>query len=119
MSEKPLIGACGIVCSDCGAYLATKHNDEAMSKKTAEEWSKMHDADIRPESVHCVGCITPEGRHFHHCSVCEIRSCGQKKKVKNCGRCPDYPCARINSFFKMVPAAKPMLDSERETNIED
>jgi hypothetical protein len=115
MSETTLIGVCGIVCSECGAYLATKNNDEAMRKKTADEWSKMYGVDIKPEAIDCVGCTTPTGNHFHHCSECEIRACGQKKRVKNCGRCPNYACEMINGFFKMVPTAKTVLDSEHKT----
>lgn len=115
MSEKQLIGVCGIVCSECGAYLATKNNDEALRKKTAEEWSKMFGVDIKPESIDCVGCTTPKGIHFSHCSECEIRACGQKKKVANCGHCPDYPCEKISGFFKMIPAAKAVLDAEHKT----
>ena len=115
MSEKRLIGVCGIVCSECGAYLATMNNDESLRKKTAEEWSKMFGADIKPESIYCVGCITPKGKHFSHCSECEIRACGLKKKATNCGHCPDYPCETISGFFKMVPAAKAVLDAEHKT----
>jgi hypothetical protein len=115
MSENKLIGVCGIVCSECGAYLATKNNDEALRRKTAEEWSKTYKVDIKPESVYCVGCTTPEGRHFHHWSECEIRACGQKKGAKNCGHCPEYACEMINGLFKMVPAAKAVLDAEHRT----
>jgi hypothetical protein len=114
MSERKLIGVCGIVCSECGAYLATKNGDEALRKKTAEEWSKAYGVEIKPESVYCVGCTVPEGPHFHHCSECEIRACGLKKIVANCGRCPDYRCAAITGFFNMVPAAKAVLDAEHE-----
>lgn len=115
MSEKKLIGVCGIVCSECGAYVATNNDDEALRRKTAAEWSRIYGVDIKPESVHCVGCTTPKGGHFHHCSECEIRACGLKKKVENCGHCLDYACEKISGFFKMVPAAKAILESERQT----
>ncbi len=111
MAEK-LIGVCGIVCSECGAYLATKNSDEALRQKTAEEWSKAFGVPIKAESVSCVGCITPEGRHFQHCSECHIRACGEKKQVKNCGRCPEYACEKIRAFFDLVPAARAVLDGE-------
>jgi hypothetical protein len=113
MSDKKLTGACGIVCSECGAFLATKNNDPALRKKTAEEWSKMFNVDIKPESIDCVGCTTPAGPHFHHCSVCAIRACSRRKNIENCGRCPDYPCNTLDGVFKMVPEAKTTLDIER------
>jgi len=114
MGEKRLIGVCGIICSECGAYLATKNNDEAIRQKTAAEWSKMFGAEIPPESIACVGCITPQGTHFQHCAECDLRACAQKKGAANCGRCPDYPCQKITRFFKMLPAAKAVLDAEHE-----
>jgi len=114
MSEKKLIGVCGIVCSECGAYLATKNNDETLRKKTAEEWSKMYGIKLKPEDIICVGCVVQKGKHIGHWSECEIHACGAKKKVKNCGRCPDYACERISGFFKMVPSARDVLDAERK-----
>lgn len=114
MSGKTLIGVCGIACAECGAHLATKNNDEALRRKTAEEWSKIYGVDIKPEAIDCVGCTTTTGKHFHHFTVCEIRACGQAKKVTNCGRCPDYACETINGFFKMAPAAKAVLDAEHK-----
>ena len=113
MSEPRLIGVCGIVCSECGAYLATKNGDEALRKKTAEEWSSKYGVELKPEQVYCVGCTTREGPHIGHCAECDIRACGFRKKVTNCGRCPDYPCATIAGFVEMVPAAKAVLDAER------
>jgi hypothetical protein len=116
MSDERLIGTCGIVCSECGAYLATKNHDEPLRKKTAEEWSRTYSVEIRPESVHCVGCVAQEGRHFSHCAECNIRACGRKKGVANCGCCADYPCSAITAFFTMVPPAKAVLDAERVGN---
>jgi hypothetical protein len=114
MPEKRLIGVCGIVCSECGAYLATKNNDEALRKKTAKEWSKMFGAEIKPSDIVCVGCVAPKGRHIHHCAECEMRACAQKKKLKNCGYCNLYACAKLEGFFKMAPGAKATLDGERK-----
>ncbi len=104
------------MCSECGAYLATKHRDEALRKKTAAEWSKIYGVDVEPESVCCVGCIVSDGPHFQHCSECEIRACGQQKNVANCGRCPEYACERINGFFNLVPAARSVLDGEHNAS---
>jgi hypothetical protein len=115
MPVQTLIGTCGIVCSDCGAYLATKHNDDALRKKTAEAWSKTYSVEIRPEDIECAGCVVATGKHFRHCGECGIRACGQAKGVGNCGHCPDYPCEQINSFFHLVPTAKAVLDGARRT----
>ena len=106
-----IIGYCGIVCTECPAYLATTNNDEELRKATAEKWSEMYKSDIKPENIKCNGCTT-SGHKFHHCTECEMRLCGISKKVKNCGRCGDYPCDKITAFLKWVPDAKKVLDAE-------
>lgn len=102
------------MCSECGAYLATRNSDAALRKKTAEEWSKKYGVQISADDVFCVGCTSPGGPHFRHCSECEIRACGKSKNVANCGRCPDYACGTITGFFGVVPAARTVLDAERK-----
>ncbi|MBA3045491.1 MAG: DUF3795 domain-containing protein [Candidatus Thermoplasmatota archaeon] len=106
-----IIGFCGLVCTECPTYLATVNDDEALRKATAAKWSEMYKSDIKPENIKCNGCTTP-GIKFHHCTECEMRICGIAKGVKNCGRCGDYPCAKIEAFLKYVPDAKAVLDEE-------
>ena len=108
-----IIGICGITCTECPAYLATQSDDDAARAKTAEEWSKMYGADIKPEHINCDGCNV-EGKKIHHCSECEIRACGMEKGLMNCSQCAEYACDKLEGFFKMVPAAKETLDNERE-----
>lgn len=110
-----IIGFCGLVCTECPAYLATKNNDDKLKKETAEKWSEMYKSDIKPENIRCNGCTTP-GHKFHHCTECEMRLCGISKKVKNCGRCGDYPCDKIKEFQKWVPDAKKVLDAEKKAS---
>lgn len=112
---EELISICGIMCSECPAYIATRDDDNDLRKKTAADWSKQFKADIKPEDIHCVGCITKDGVHFSHCSECEIRACGMKQEVVNCAHCSDYPCEILEGFFKMVPDAKVTLDGVRAT----
>ena len=108
-----IIGYCGLTCSECPAYKATIDDDDALRTKTAEEWSKMYNADIKPESINCTGCNT-EGVKFHHCNECKIRSCGESRAVENCADCSEYACEKLEEFFKMVPEAKETLDGLRE-----
>ena len=108
-----VIAYCGLVCSDCGAYLATKNNDDAQRIKTAEEWSKQFGSQIKPEDINCHGCTTKGKRSFNYCTVCEIRQCGREKKVKNCAYCPDYACEKLDKFFATAPMAKASLEEIR------
>ncbi len=110
-----IIAACGLLCSDCPAYIATFHDDPEMRKKTAEEWSKAYGTKISPDDIYCVGCIEEEGRHIGHCYECEIRKCTRDKGIFNCAFCDEYGCEKIAGLFKMAPEAKKTLDEIRAT----
>lgn len=110
-----IIGYCGLICTECPAYLATLKNDDALRKETAAKWSEMFKSDIKPESINCDGCTTP-GTKFAHCAECPIRQCALAKNLKNCGWCGDYPCKHVKQFLKWVPDAKKVLDTERKAS---
>ena len=109
-----LIAICGLICSDCPAYLATQAGDQAAIEKVAAQWRQEYNApNITAASVYCDGCVT-EGRKCGHCAECQIRACGLAHGVANCALCADYAsCAKIAGFFQMVPAARATLDSVR------
>ena len=108
-----MIGCCGIDCSACGALLATVNDDDAKRAEVASEWSKMFDADIKPEQIVCHGC-TSEGPWFHYCeNLCEIRKCARGKGCATCADCDDYACERLEGFFGQVPDARKNLDALR------
>ena len=109
-----MIGTCGITCSDCGAYKATKANDEVMRRQVAEEWSKMYNAEIKSESIVCNGCNS-DGPWFHHCEFdCKIRQCAKEKSHQTCAECEEYPCDILAEFHAMVPDAQKTLNSLRK-----
>jgi hypothetical protein len=108
-----MISMCGLVCTTCPAFEATRDNDDAKRKATAAEWSKAFGKTIKPEDVNCVGCLAT-GVHISYCEVCEIRKCGNGKGVKNCGYCADYACEKLTKFFEMAPQAKENLEEVRK-----
>jgi hypothetical protein len=107
-----MIAYCGLVCSKCPGYLATKDDDDEARRKIAAEWSKQFNSDIKPEHINCDGCAA-EGRHIPYCDVCEIRRCGVERHVENCAHCADYPCDNLEGFLARVPAARAKLDGIR------
>ena len=111
---EKMIAFCGIICTECPAFLATQKDDNER-KKVAEMWSKQFKSEIKPEDINCDGCLTEDGRLFGFCRVCKIRECGMKKGVKNCAYCSDYPCEELNKFFNMSPDAKATLEKIRAT----
>lgn len=112
--EKRIVGACGITCSACPAYIATRTNDDALRAQTAKEWSVMFHADIQAVDINCDGCPSDGPRLFHHCFECEIRKCAREKKAATCASCPEYSCKKLDEFLVMVPEARVTLEKLRK-----
>jgi hypothetical protein len=111
---EKMIAMCGIICTECPAFLATRENDDRKRKEVAEQWSKEYQAEFKAEDINCDGCHSLTGRLFSHCKVCEIRKCGQEKDLKNCATCNEYPCPKLSQFFLMVLQGKAVLDEIRK-----
>jgi len=110
-----IIGSCGLVCSQCPAYIAYQTDDDALRKKTAAEWSKMYGADILAEAINCTGC-REEGIKVSHCAECPVRLCAIAKNAANCAVCAEYSCATLDKFVEHIPQAREKLeDVRRET----
>ena len=111
MDMEKMIACCGLICTDCSAYLATQADDDGQRKKVAREWSIQYKAEIKPEDINCDGCMSGGDRIFGHCEVCEIRKCVQEKGFANCAHCSDYACEKLDFIFNAVPATKSTLDN--------
>ena len=107
-----IVAFCGLVCSECGAYLATQANDPAAIEAVAAEWRVQHSPHITAADVPCDGCGT-EGKKCAHCAECDIRACGLAQAVATCADCTEYPCAKLERFFGSVPQARATLDTLR------
>ena len=110
---EEMISVCGLLCSECGALIATKSDDDEKRAEVAETWSKQYNVDIKPEDINCDGCLSDSERLFSHCKVCEIRKCGKERSIANCAYCDEYACEKLEKFFQMVPDAKKRLDEIR------
>jgi hypothetical protein len=111
---EKMIAYCGLVCTDCPAYIATQENDQEALQKVAEQWSKEFNATLTAEDVLCDGCLTAEGQHIGHWSECKVRACAAEKKVRNCAHCSDYVCEELENFFSFAPEAKSILEGIRK-----
>ncbi|MEA4863506.1 MAG: DUF3795 domain-containing protein [Victivallaceae bacterium] len=116
------IAPCGLVCSRCDAYRATKLNDPEKLELVAADWRKRYKCeDIKAERLPCDGCMTEGGRKSFYCgSICGIRQCALGKGVGVCSECRDYQsCDEIAGFLEnnkseQCKAMKKMLDSIAE-----
>jgi len=110
-----IVAYCGLVCTDCPAYVATQADDRAALERVAAQWREEYDApDITAASVLCDGCLDG-GRKCSHCAECEIRACGVERGVVNCAHCADYACEKLEGFFGFVPDARAVLDEIQQS----
>ena len=109
-----MIAYCGLVCSDCPAYVATQANDRDALERVAAQWREEFNApNITPESVICDGCLGTQGHKFTHCFECDIRACAMDRNLANCAHCADFACDKLESFFGFVPEARTRLEGIR------
>jgi hypothetical protein len=106
-----MIGCCGLDCEQCGAFIATQTNDDALRVKVAEEWARLYNAPIKPEHINCTGCQSGGVKTYYCDQMCEIRKCATKKSVSTCADCSDYPCSVLDEILRMAPQAKTTLDA--------
>lgn len=111
--EKKL-SCCGILCSECPAYIATMEDDDEKREETANIWSQQYNSEIKPQDINCLGCLQKEGAVFSYCHICGIRSCCFENEIDNCAHCFNYPCEKIEEFFVAAPFAKEKLDEENK-----
>jgi len=110
---RKMIAFCGILCSDCPTFIATKKDDDEERRRVAELWTKQYGEEYKLGDINCDGCLTKGPRVFRYCNTCEIRRCGQEKKVKNCGYCEEYACEKLAKLFSEYSKAKEVLDEIR------
>jgi len=113
---EPIVAYCGLVCSDCDAYVATPTNDlEALQRLAQRAPEAFSVADATPETSMCDGCLTDAGRQIGYCAACEIRSCATAGGLGgppplNGAYCADYACDKLETIFSHSAQAPPLLD---------
>lgn len=98
---KKMRAYCGLLCTECPAYVALRTNDDDLRTRTARRWSGPN-YPVTPEEVDCDGCKSEGGKLFKNCTVCTVRQCSSKKGLETCANCDKYPCADLQQVFKMV-----------------
>lgn len=82
-SMNEMIACCGLICTKCEAFLATKNNDDSKKRKIAASWSRYFGMKFEPEDIDCDGCLPENGRRSGYCrKVCEVRPCAHAKTSK-------------------------------------
>jgi len=109
-----MIAFCGLVCTDCPAYVATQANDwEALEGLAAHAREAYNQPDATAASSMCDGCLADSTRLCGYCAVCAVRACAQALNLANCAHCADYACHKLETFWGMAPDARASLDAIR------
>ena len=102
---------CGLVCTNCPTYLATRANDDDARKKTVDLYEKKFGFKLKIEDINCDGCLSVGGKLIGYCRTCEIRKCGMEKKLDACAVCDEQPCGKLKRFHEFSADAKAGFDA--------
>ena len=109
-----MIAYCGLICTDCEAYLATQANDlDALEQLAARAREEFNMPDATAASAMCDGCLSDSDRLCGYCYECEVRACAMARGAINCAHCADYGCETLVAFWEMAPEARTTLDGIR------
>ena len=99
MDEK-LIACCGLDCSACPAYIATKNDNDDLRKKTASGWGS-DEFPVSAEDINCAGC-RDEALRWKFCQACGVRTCATGQGFATCAECADFACEKLEGILQMV-----------------
>ena len=103
--EQRIIAACGNDCSACPRYVTHPYEKtEEELRHTAELWMKIgyRDHIVSNEEIACTGCKPENWCRYH------VVKCCDKKGIKTCAECDEYPCANMQECFLVTKSFKPM-----------
>ncbi len=86
--------ACGVLCSQCPAYLATARGPE-YQQQTAAAWERIYRLSVTAEQLACGGCLAPDEEVFHTSRGCEARLCCRERGLGSCAECDEDDCAKL------------------------
>lgn len=105
---------CGLMCSECPTYLATRDDDDSARARTAALYAEKFGFDLTPDQINCDGCISEGGRLMAYCRECAIRACCRARGLENCAVCSDQPCDNLAAFHAFSPDAKACFEALKE-----
>jgi hypothetical protein len=101
-----MIACCGLVCSECPIFKATRDDDGAARAAISAFYAEKHGMAIPPGEIACDGCVADGGKLHANCRECAIRNCCRGKGLPHCGLCKDAPCDQLKKLHDQSHAAK-------------
>ncbi len=113
-----ILAYCGLICSTCPIYLATRQENEAertrmrveIARLCREQYGMNYSQD---DITDCDGCLAGGERLFSACTTCPIRKCARERGLENCAHCSEYTCQKLEAFFVGEPSAETRLEGIR------
>jgi hypothetical protein len=108
------VSACGVLCSDCPAYLGAAKGT-AHQERTVAAWRRIYGLQESIKNISCGGCLGPDDQLFHTSLACKARRCCQSKGFATCAECPVEFCTDLEeaqSVWDGVPDLAKNLSRE-------
>lgn len=99
-----ILAACGNDCSACPRYIAHPYEKtEEELRHTAELWLKIgyRDRLVSNEEISCTGCKPENWCRYH------IIKCCERKNIRNCSECSEFPCKNMADCFSVTKSFEP------------
>ena len=106
-----IIALCGLNCSQCSSFLATRDDDDQARARTSRWMAETYDIHIPPQKINCDGCQARDGRRLSYCEECRVRACAVEKGISTCAECEAQPCEDLAAFHRFSPQAKEAFDT--------
>ncbi len=91
-----MMSACGVLCSQCPAYIA-RAKGRRYQERTAAAWRSIYQLDEKPENISCGGCLGTDDQLFHTSRKCAARRCCLSNRFSSCADCPKETCADLET----------------------
>lgn len=89
------MSACGVICSECPAYVAAQSPDPAARARVAAAWHELYGLNFGPEVITCGGCHGSDEALFFTSGKCAARRCCRSRGLAHCAACADRPCTDL------------------------
>jgi hypothetical protein len=91
-----MMSVCGVLCSDCPAYLA-QAKGIPHQQRTVEAWQQIYGLAETAEHISCTGCLGPDDEVFHTSRTCKARLCCRAKDLSSCAECEKDACPDLEA----------------------
>ena len=89
------LSACGVICSECPAYVAGHAAGPGARQRVAAAWHELYALEFGPEVIACGGCLGPDEDLFFTSRACAARRCCRSRQLSSCAACASRPCADL------------------------